>query len=92
MIATSMVACKMVVCMSCTIKDLRHVQRRTKCNEKTILDFITTFEKHLGCPLGGNLRACDKKTQVHEQAMSAFVFVFMTDRCFNYRQKLVSNF
>jgi len=64
-------------CVHELYKDLRHVQRRTKCNEKTILDFITTFEKHLGCTLGGNLRACDKKMQVHEQAMSAIVFVFI---------------
>lgn len=42
-------------------KDLRHLQKRTKCTENTILDVIATFEKHLDCPLAGNLRTYDKK-------------------------------
>ena len=45
-------------------KDLRHVQQRTQCTEKTVLDFVATFEKYLHVPVAGSLRACDKKMQV----------------------------
>lgn len=32
-------------------KELRDVQKRTKCTENTVLDFLATFGKFLGCPL-----------------------------------------
>ena len=45
-------------------KDLRRLQQRTLCTEKTVLDFISTFEKYSNCPVNSSLRACDKKMQV----------------------------
>ena len=45
-------------------QDIRHVQRRTKCTEATIKDFLETFQKYLECPATlKKLRACDKDRQ-----------------------------
>lgn len=75
-------------------KDLRHLQKRTKCTENTILDVIATFEKHLDCPLAGNLRTCDKKMQVVVALLFLLVLLFVClphhprDCCFYDRHKL----
>ena len=45
-------------------KDVRSVQQRTKCTNQTVLQFIKTFEKHIGCKIASNLRSCDKRMQV----------------------------
>ena len=47
--------------------DIRQLQKRTKCTEATVIDFLATFEKYLDCPTAGvmsqSLRKCDKKMQ-----------------------------
>lgn len=51
-------------------KELRHVQRKTRCTEKTILEFISTFQKYIDCPMSKNrLRAYDKEMQVRAQSI-----------------------
>ena len=45
-------------------KELRQLQQRTRCTENTVLEFISTFEKYIKCPVASSLRACDKKMQV----------------------------
>ena len=47
--------------------DVRQIQRRTKCSEATVVDFLATFEKYIDCPTAGimakSLRECDKIMQ-----------------------------
>ena len=45
-------------------RQVRGVQQRTKCTEATVIDFISTFGKHLKCPTANiDFRKCDVKMQ-----------------------------
>ena len=54
-------------------KDLRRLQQRTGCTEKTVLEIISTFEKYTKCPVNSSLRACDKKMQVKFEFFVSFM-------------------
>ena len=45
-------------------KHLRRLQKETNCTEKTVLKFVSTFEKFSKCPVQHSLRAADRKMQV----------------------------
>jgi len=46
-------------------KDIREAQKRTRCTEATVINFIQTFEKYLKIPVmaRASLRRCDKNMQ-----------------------------
>ena len=63
--------------------DIRQLQRRTKCTEATVVDFLATFEKYLKCPTAGvmarSLRKHDKKMQ--ERAGVHFLILNGCTKC-----------
>ena len=55
------------------------MQERTKCTERTVIDFVNTFSKLLNCDMSRRINAHDKKMQ--DEAGTTYLVLHGCTKC-----------